>query len=115
MMVMIVVADCDGMVNKKKIKRIIEREPGTGKKVIKGFGWFLIIAGIITMLVGIPAGIAMMTIEGSEMAGMVVMWIAFVPFWFGLLLRYLGRRPSQEVVIEEVIEEEGEEDEDRSL
>jgi len=59
------------------------------------------------MLVGIPTGIAMMTIEGSEMAGAVLMWIVFVPFWFGLLFRYLGRRPSrQEVVTEEVIQEE---------
>jgi hypothetical protein len=100
------------MIRKKKVKRIIEREPGSGKKVVKGFGWFLIIGGIITMLVGIPTGVAMMTIEGSEIAGVVVMWIAFVPFWFGLLLRYLGRRPSQEVVIEEVIEEEEEENEE---
>jgi hypothetical protein len=45
-------------------KRIIEREPGGGKKIIKGFGWFLIIAGVITMLVGIPTGIAMMIIDG---------------------------------------------------
>jgi hypothetical protein len=95
----------------KKIRRIIEREPGPGKKIVKGFGWFLIIGGVITMLVGIPTGIAMMTIDGSEMAGVVVMWLAFVPFWFGLLFRYLGRRPSQEVVIEEVKEEEEEEGE----
>ncbi len=67
------------MTNRKKIKRVIEREPGTGKKVVKGFGWFLIIGRIITMLVGIPTGIAMMIIDGSEMAGMVVMWIPFVP------------------------------------
>jgi hypothetical protein len=97
--------------NSKIIKRVIEKEPGTGKKIIKGFGWFLIIGGIITMFVGIPTGIAMMTIEGSEMAGVIIMWITFVPFWFGLLLRYLGRRPRrQEVVIEEeVIQEEDQE------
>jgi hypothetical protein len=53
----------------------------------------------------------MMTIEGSEMAGVVFMFLAFVPFWFGLLFGYLGRRPSQEVVIEEVIEEEEDEEE----
>ena len=79
-------------------KRIIEREPGAGKKIVKGFGGFLIIGGVITMLVGIPTGITMITIDGSEMAGVVVaMWLAFVPFWFGLLFGYLGRRPSQEV------------------
>jgi hypothetical protein len=73
----------------------------------------LIIVGVITMLVGIPTGIAMMTIDWSEMAGvLVVMWLAFVPIWLGLLFGYLGRRPSQEVVIEGVIEEEEEEEEE---
>lgn len=94
---------------KKKVKRIIEKKPGTEKKVIKGFGWFLIISGILTMIIAVPTALGMLSAD--NLGGGIIMWLGFMLFWFGLILRYVGRRLSQEVVIEEVIEEqeEGEE------
>lgn len=62
------------------------------------------------MIIAVPTALGMLSADNLG-GGIIIMWLGFMPFWFGLILRYVGRRPSQELVIEEVIEEqeEGEE------